>query len=307
MRADAQVEIPTLGPFAGFPGLQVEGASWRAGHSPEGPVSMCVEQVDEERLRVKAWGPGAEWVVAHAAELTGCDVAWAPIAHHHPKLAELEKRHRGIRARRAISIVEAAWRVVIGQRVTAKDAFFAKRTLLRVHGSPPPGGADVPDALRLPPSAETLHRLRYFDYHDARIERSRAEIIRRVASRARRIEECRELALPDARKRLSALRGLGPWSVSSIAAAALGDLDSVIVGDYHLPNTVAWLLAGEERADDARMIELLEPFRPERYRVIQLLEAAHVHAPRRGPKMPTMLTSPAWADARRRKPKPGTR
>ena len=39
----------------------------------------------------------------------------------------------------------------------------------------------------------------------------------------------------------------------------VGDPDAVSVGDYHLPNQVAWALAGEPRGDDARMLELLEP------------------------------------------------
>lgn len=287
MGADAETDFDSRGPFARFPGLSIGRTSWRASHSPEGAVSMCVEH-DAGSVRVRAWGPGADWVVKHAAELTGCDVPWTPIAHRHPTIDELEKKHTGIRALRAISIVEAAWRVVIGQRVTSKDAHFARRTLFRLYGEPAPGGNDVPDALRLPPSAARLKELRYFDYHAAKIERSRAEIIRRIAARARRFEECRDLPIADARKRMSALRGLGPWSVNAIAAKALGDLDAVPVGDYHMHNTVAWALAGEERADDARMLELLEPFRPERFRVIQLLEAAHIHAPRRGPRMPTM-------------------
>ena len=67
---------------------------------------------------------------------------------------------------------------------------------------------------------------------------------------------------------------------------ALGDADAVSVGDYHLPHLVAWALAGEPRADDARMLELLEPFRGQRGRVIRLVVAGHAGPPRRGPRMP---------------------
>ena len=61
---------------------------------------------------------------------------------------------------------------------------------------------------------------------------------------------------------------------------------AVPVGDFHLPSTVAYALAGEERADDARMLDLLEEFRPHRGRVVQLLNAAHVVAPKYGPRPP---------------------
>ena len=57
-----------------------------------------------------------------------------------------------------------------------------------------------------------------------------------------------------------------------MAVRALGDDDAVSVGDFHIPNLVAWALAGEPRADDARMLELLEPYRGRRALVIRLLE-----------------------------------
>jgi len=66
---------------------------------------------------------------------------------------------------------------------------------------------------------------------------------------------------------------------------ALGDPDAVSVGDYHLPSMVAWALAGEARADDERMLELLEPYRGHRARVVQLLELAGIGPPRRGPRL----------------------
>jgi 3-methyladenine DNA glycosylase/8-oxoguanine DNA glycosylase len=72
-----------------------------------------------------------------------------------------------------------------------------------------------------------------------------------------------------------------------------GDPDAVSVGDYHIPSMVGWALAGERRADDARMLELLEPYRGQRARVIRLLELAGVGAPRRAPRMP--LRPFAWS------------
>ena len=58
------------------------------------------------------------------------------------------------------------------------------------------------------------------------------------------------------------------------------------VGDYHLPNLVGSVLAGERGGDDARMLELLEPYRPHRARVIRLIESAGsaLWGARRGPR-----------------------
>ena len=69
-----------------------------------------------------------------------------------------------------------------------------------------------------------------------------------------------------------------------VMGVAWGDRDAVPVGDFHLPNTVAWTLAGEPRADDDRMLELLEPYRPHRRRVVTLLKRSGASAPKYGPK-----------------------
>ena len=66
---------------------------------------------------------------------------------------------------------------------------------------------------------------------------------------------------------------------------ALGDTDAVSVGDFHLPNLVAFALAGEPRGTDARMLELLEPYRDQRARVVRLLELSGIRAPRYGPRL----------------------
>ena len=83
---------------------------------------------------------------------------------------------------------------------------------------------------------------------------------------------------------LALVRGVGPWTVGSVLGPVCGDDDAVIVGDYHLPNMVAWNLAGEARADDARMLELLEPFRGVRGRVVRLLGLAGRRPPAFGPR-----------------------
>ena len=111
-----------------------------------------------------------------------------------------------------------------------------------------------------------------------------AERTGRIALQAAAIEALAALPSDVARSRLQSIQGIGPWTAAEATRVALGDPDAVSVGDAHLPDLVAWALAGEPRADDARMLELLQPYRGQRARVVRLLEAAGIKIPRFGPR-----------------------
>ena len=93
------------------------------------------------------------------------------------------------------------------------------------------------------------------------------------------------MALPAAYERLLSFPGIGPWTAGKIGQTALGDPDAVPVGDYNLPSLVTWNLAGEDRGDDARMLELLAPYAGHRGRVLRLLKAGGATPPRYGPRL----------------------
>ena len=112
----------------------------------------------------------------------------------------------------------------------------------------------------------------------------RATTLREVARHPGKIAALAGAPLEEARSWLRRLPGVGPWTEAEVARLALGDPDAVSVGDFHLPNIVAWALAGEARGTDDRMLELLEPYRGQRGRVQVLLEASGITAPRFGPK-----------------------
>lgn len=180
-------------------------------------------------------------------------------------------------------MLEALVPAILEQKVTGDEARRAWRTLIAKHGEPAPG----PPAfrLRLPPTARVLAALPYYAYHPFGVEQRRAELIRRVASRAAWFEATADLPIDMAHARLTSVPGIGPWTAAEVAVRALGDPDAVSVGDFHLPNLVAWALAREPRGDDARMLDLLEPWRGERARVVRLLELSGIQAPRYGPRL----------------------
>lgn len=172
-------------------------------------------------------------------------------------------------------------RAVLEQKVTGKEAYQAYSAIVRKFGAPAPG--PVP-ALWVPPDPADIAAAPYWVLHPFGVEQRRADTLRRAASVADRLERCADSV--EATARLTALPGIGPWTAAEVVRVAYGDPDAVSVGDYHLPNMVAWALAGEPRADDARMLALLAPFAGHRGRVCTLLAAAGMGAPRRGPRMP---------------------
>jgi 3-methyladenine DNA glycosylase/8-oxoguanine DNA glycosylase len=85
---------------------------------------------------------------------------------------------------------------------------------------------------------------------------------------------------------LQSLPGVGAWTAAETVQRAFGDADAVSVGDYHIPKMIGWTLVGRPVDDDV-MLELLEPMRPHRHRVVRLLEASGLaYEPRRGARLP---------------------
>jgi 3-methyladenine DNA glycosylase/8-oxoguanine DNA glycosylase len=234
-----------------------------------------------DRIDGEAWGPGSERVLDAMAELVGAADDRGGFAPVHRLLADLDRRLPGLRIGRTGAVLEALIPAILEQKVTGTEARRGYHGLIDRWGEPAPG----PFGLRLLPAPAILAAIPYHEMHPIGIERRRAELIRTVAARAARFEEIVDLPLADAYARLTALPGIGPWTAAEVAIRALGDPDAVSVGDYHLPSLVSYALAGERRGTDDRMLELLEPYRGQRGRVIRLLEASGIRPAPRGPRM----------------------
>jgi 3-methyladenine DNA glycosylase/8-oxoguanine DNA glycosylase len=274
----------TLGIHARGPGdpmMQVAGSeAIRATRTPDGPATIRVV-VSGTRVHAEAWGPGADRALDGLPALVGLDddrAGFEPGCH--PLVAELDRRHRGVRLGRSGAVLEALIPAILEQKVTGREAWRGLRGIVRRWGEPAPG----PFGLRLLPAPEVLAAVPYHELHPLGIERRRADLVRRVADRAVWFEEIIAMPRREAYLRLTALPGIGPWTAAEVALRALGDPDAVSIGDFHLPNVVAFALAGEARADDRRMLELLEPWRGQRARVIRLLEIGGVRPPAFGPR-----------------------
>ena len=265
--------------------VSTQGAWW-TGRMPSGPATLVATR-RPDTVHVEAHGPGAAEGLLRAAGLLGLGPSSRGTAGLRDvpdaRVAGLARRTPGVRVPRTGAVFEALVAAILEQKVTGEEARVAFRGIVRRLGEPAPGPAEL--RLRLPPEPSRLAALPYYEYHPFGLERRRAEVVRRVAARAAWFEAIVDLPLDVAYARLTALPGVGPWTAAEVAVRALGDEDAVSVGDYHIPTMVSWALAGEPVGDDARMLELLEPFRPHRGLVVRLLEASGIRPQRRGPRM----------------------
>ncbi|HYO61090.1 MAG TPA: DNA-3-methyladenine glycosylase 2 family protein [Actinomycetota bacterium] len=256
----------------------------RATTTPEGPAAAWFA-VRPPVVEVEAWGPGAAWLLDHAPDVLGLHDDRSAFDPTDPIVRSLNRRLQGLRVGRSGAVVESIVPAILEQKVTSEEAHRSYRRLVWAHGEPAPGPLGLPPhRLRLPPSPGLLASLPYHSFHRFGIERRRADTIRRACSYAHRLEEAAALTGDAARRRLLALPGVGPWTAAVVAGAAFGDPDAVIVGDLHLPSLVSWTLAGEPHADDARMLELLEPYAGNRARVVRLVVAGGERPPARYPR-----------------------
>jgi len=269
-----------------------EGSVWHVHRTPHGPASVHLTPLSDG-ARGSAWGPGAEWSLAHlpallgsgddpeALELVAPVEGWAPSAVE--ALRSVQRRRPGVRLTRTERVLEAAVPAVLEQKVTGVEARRAWRRLVLQHGEAAPGPA--PEGMRVAPTPEGWRSIPDHDWHRAGVGPQRMRTVRRVAAVAPALE--RTLALgrggPAIVAALTSIPGVGLWTAAEITQRSHGDPDAVSVGDAHLSHVVGHYVTGE-RTDDEGMLALLAPFAGQRQRVVRLITLSGVTTPRFGPK-----------------------
>jgi 3-methyladenine DNA glycosylase/8-oxoguanine DNA glycosylase len=266
------------------------GRCWLAARTPDGSATISIEVCDDE-VFVTAWGSGADWMLESAPDLLGEADDWSTLdVSAHPRLHDVRRHRAGARLCRTNRVFEALVPAILEQRVTGTEAWLAWRGLIRGHSEPAPGPADP--TLWLPPSAEAIRAVPSWDWHRYGVDPGRARTIAAAATVANRLEECVPLASASgnagdmelAARRLRVVPGVGEWTAAETALRALGNPDAVSVGDFHLKNLVGYALTGATRSDDDTMLELLEPWRGQRARVVRLIELSGLAPPKFGPR-----------------------
>lgn len=263
-----------------------DGSVWRASLTHAGPGTLRVS-VDPGggAVRGEAWGPGAEWLLEGMPDLLGASDDPEAFAPRHRVVATARHRRPGLRLTRTGLVLESLIPSVLEQKVTTDEAYRAWRSLVRKFGEPAPGPA-AGGRLWVMPAPRTWALIPSWEWHRAGVDNKRASTILRAVRVAGRLEEAMGLEAGAAQARLEVVPGIGPWTSAETVQRSHGAADAVTVGDLHLPGIVGWALAGNREADDAAMLELLEPYAGQRHRAARLILLSGRVPARRAPRMP---------------------
>ena len=253
---------------------------WLSARTPAGPGSMRISRTRADVIGT-AWGEGSEWLLNRLGGISGLDDDPSTFNPDNQLIAELHRHNMGLRFGRTDLVFASLVVAICAQKVTGKEAGRAMRGLGRAfsHSAPGPNSQ-----LRLPPDPQRMAEAPYWVYHELHLEKRRADVIRRVAASAEKIDALSEETPAVAEGALRTFPGIAAWSIAETLASSHGDPDQVSVGDFHLKHIVVHHLTGKDRGTDEEMLALLEPFRPNRGRVARLLHTLG-HEPKFGPRM----------------------
>ncbi|HEX9848272.1 MAG TPA: DNA-3-methyladenine glycosylase 2 family protein [Acidimicrobiia bacterium] len=253
---------------------------WLSARTPSGPGSLRIRRT-RESLIGEAWGEGAPWLLERLGSIAGLGDDPSAFVSDHPVVAGLARTQPGLRFGRTDLVFDSLVVAICSQKVTGREAGAAMRGLYRVFSDPAPGPQD---GLLLPPDPERIALAPYHAFHELHLERRRAELLREIAVAAERVDALASIDSTRAAAALESFTGISRWTSAKTLEVSHGDPDQVAVGDFHFKHMVVHHLTGRDRGTDEEMLELLEPFRPHRGRVIRLLHTLG-HEPKFGPRV----------------------
>ncbi len=269
----------------GDPSYQLDGpAVWRCSNTPEGPVTLrVVARTSTGEVLAQGWGAGAEWMLEAVPDLLGAADDPSGFRPTDRVVSNAVRRFPGWRVPRSGLVFETLLPAVLEQKVTGHEAWLGWRRLLRRFGDPAPGPGRE-RGMRLCPTPGRVLTVPSWEWLRMRVDPARSRTVLQSARVATALERTVGLPGPEVDRRLRSIPGVGAWTSAEVRQRAHGDADAVSFGDYHVARDIGWALTGRE-CDDEGLAELLEPYRPHRFRVQRLLELSGARRPRRGPRM----------------------
>ena len=227
-----------------------------------------------DSLEVSALGCDPDALLEETLAGLEQDDCYATFATDDSGVFRLHRKNPGLRLLRVPWLYDVTCSAILQQRIRTVDAMRDWRRITLRYGSHAPLG------LRAFPPAEVLAGVPQFELERMGIDAKRAKALLRFAKEMQFVSLRPGVGFAQLRQTLLRVHGIGPWTTETVMGYGAGDTDAAIPGDLHLPHLVCYALAGETEGSDERMMELLEPFRGHRFRIIRLLYEARLNVPR---------------------------
>lgn len=241
--------------------------------SPAAIEIKRANQIGAGSIEVSAYGGRADELLEETVRGLSQEDGYAQFVTPDAGMQRLHRLLPGLRVVRVPWLYDMACSAILQQRIRTVDAMRGWRKITYRYGAPAPLG------LRAFPAADELAAVPQFALESIGIDAKRARTLLRFARETRFVSLRCDMRFDQLRETLLRISGVGPWTTETVLGYGAGDLDTAIPGDLHLPRIVCYALAGEDDGTDERMMELLEPFRGHRFRIIRLITAAGIDLP----------------------------
>ena len=194
-----------------------------------------------------------------------------------PVLAESVDRRPGLRVPGAPAGDELALRTVLGQQVSLAAANRLAGTVTELAGADLPAGMGTDGVTRTFPAAAAVAAIDPADLPMPR-SRARAVVVLAEALAGHDLALDRSADRAEARARLLALPGIGPWTADYVRLRALGDPDVFLPDDAAVRRVLR--SASPALADRAALVRRAEAWRPWRSYALMHLWADILQPPK---------------------------
>jgi 3-methyladenine DNA glycosylase/8-oxoguanine DNA glycosylase len=268
--------MQSLGPYD--PTANLRDDCFRKAFYYRGNVAAIEICRDGDGLAVCAYGADAQQLLDETVAGLTQDDRYTEFAVDDRGILRLHSAFPGMRLLRFPWLYDMTCSAILQQRIRTVDAMRDWRRITHRWGGPGPWN------LRAFPPAEVLAAVPRFELERMGIDAKRAAALLRFAKELRFVRLGPQSDSPSQdfatlRQQLLRVPGIGGWTTETVLGYGAGDTDAAIPADLHLPRVICYALAGEFKGTDERMMELLEPFRGHRFRVIRLIYASGLDTP----------------------------
>lgn len=222
-----------------------------------GSVTVAPGQGDCLRATIRADTAAVPEIGARLRNLFDCaadPAAIGAVLSRDPHIAPLVAARPGLRVPGAWSGFELGVRAILGQQVSVAAATRLAGRLVAALGTPVAGMGDLTHVFPDPEAVADADIARILN-----MPRARGAAIQALAAASLTEPDLFDPDQDRATGRLTAIRGIGPWTAQYIAMRALRDADALPVGDIGLMRA---LDTGAGRPTPAQLLARAEAWRP---------------------------------------------